>query len=81
MNGRSGISVNPARSRVSLVEGKVGRYNPFHHPAIPNLMRETETERERNCCQHGLHVNVGIWIFFIFIFNLPVFPFFLVCPL
>lgn len=72
MNGRSGISVNPARSRVSLVG------NPFHLPAIPNLIGEDREDRdgERNCCQHGSHVNVGIWTFFIFIFNLPVLPLF-----
>lgn len=78
MNGRSGISVNPARSRVSLVGG---RYNPFHHPAIPNLMRETEkTETEREIVVNMDHMSMLEFGHFLFLFlTCRFFSFF--CPL
>lgn len=57
------------------------RYNPFHHPAIPNLKTERNRDREREIVVNMDYMSMlEFGQFFIFIFNLPVFPFFLVLP-
>lgn len=40
------IGMRQSRSQPSITGRRYLRHNPFHLPAIPNLMRETETERE-----------------------------------